>query len=370
MERTVLNVTKTYLPPLEEYVALLREIWNSSQLTNKGPMLCALEDKLKRQLDENRLFTLCNGAMGLHLAINAYGLRDAEVITTPFSFVATTSALIWEGAQPVFADIEPDTLCIDPAKVEALITPKTKAILATHVFGNPCDIETLEAVATRHNLKLIFDAAHAYGATYRGRSLVAYGDASMVSFHATKIFHTAEGGLMYVRSEEDFDRMDRMRRFGITGPDTIECNGTNFKMSELSAAMGLCIIERIPELIRERRRVCETYERLIGAAGLPLILVKWREAGGRNYAYFPVIFETESALLKTVESLRAEGIVPRRYFYPSLNTLPFIPGGFQSAPVSESVSNRILCRPLTADLPESEISRVVEGMARSFGKTR
>lgn len=286
-----------------------------------------------------------NGTIALQIAVKALGL-SGEIITTPFSYVATTSSIVWEGCTPVFVDIDPETLGVDPDLIEAAITPRTTAILAVHVYGHPCDVERIQAIADRHGLKVIYDAAHAFGVRYRGRSLLVHGDIATLSFHATKLFHTVEGGALVTDDDEAARRIAYMRNFGHRGQEEFWGLGVNGKNSELHAAMGLAVLPKVPELIGKRRRVSELYDEVLADRGL--VRPRLRDHTTYNYAYYPVIFPSEAALLAAREAMRERHIYPRRYFYPSLNSLQYAPAA--RCPVSESVAQRVLCLPLSHDL--------------------
>lgn len=350
MER--INVTKPFLPPIEEYRQYVDRIWESEQLTNNGACVCELNRQLKEYLDVNYIRFVGNGTLALMLAIDALGLEDCEIITTPFTYIATTSSILWQKCQPVFADIMPDTLCIDPNSIERLITPRTKAILAVHVFGIPCDVEALDVIAKKHGLKVIYDAAHAFSVKYKGKSILRYGDISTLSFHSTKLYHTVEGGAVSSESEELYNIYEKSMRFGHNGDDHILC-GINAKNSEFHAAMGLANLKHIDEIISARKRVCEHYDKALSARlKRPLI----PEGTEYNYAYYPVIFEDEETLLKVCSKLNSENIFPRRYFYPSINEISYTPDG--ECPVSSSVSKRIICLPLFADIPDEAVEKI------------
>ena len=351
-----INVTEPYLPPFEEYVEYLKGIWERNWLTNQGPLVQELEQKLQ---DYHQLsmpvHCVTNGALGLQITLKALGVKG-EVVTTPFSYVATTACPLWESCTVKFADIEPDTLTIDPKAVEAAITSKTEAILATHVFGNPCDCEALEAIAKKHGLALIFDAAHAFGVTYKGKSILEYGDASMVSLHATKLMHAVEGGFIVAKDPAVSEKMEWMRRFGHKGQDEFHGVGTNAKMSELHAAMGLCCLNHIDEILEKRKAVCEAYDAaLFHLASLNsdprtpisqlLSTITYREAASRNYAYYPVLFKNEVALLTGLQRLRSKEIYPRRYFYPSLDRIEHL-SIVNECSASRDAASRSLCLPL------------------------
>ncbi|MGJ8638322.1 MAG: DegT/DnrJ/EryC1/StrS family aminotransferase [Opitutaceae bacterium] len=359
-----IQVTDPYLPPLEEYVEYLKGIWDRNWLTNQGPLVREFESKLQAYHSLSMpVYCVTNGSLGLQIALNALGVKG-EVITTPFSYVATTACPLWEGCTVKFADIEPDTLTIDPKAVEAAITSKTEAILATHVFGNPCDVEVLDAIGAKHGLAVIYDAAHAFGVTYKGKSILEYGDASMVSLHATKLMHAVEGGFIVAKAPAVSEKMEWMRRFGHKGQEEFYGVGTNAKMSEFHAAMGLCNLNHFDDILEKRKAICGMYDSTL-LSHLPsnnshqLSSITYREGASRNFAYYPVILESEEVLLATVAGLEAKGIFPRRYFYPSLDSEPFLHDVTES-PVSSDVSSRILCLPLSATLESREIARIVD----------
>lgn len=350
----MINVTKSYLPDLEEYTAYLKGIWERVHLTNDGPLLRELEEKLKEFLGVKHLKFTTNGTIVLQMALKALDITK-EVITTPFSYVATTNALLWEGCTPVFADIRPDDFCLDADKIEPLITENTQAIMATHVYGNACRIEQIQAIAEKHKLKVIYDAAHTFGATYEGRSVLSYGDISTCSFHATKVFHTVEGGCIVTNDDEMALKLHRYRSFGHRNDDYFSV-GINAKNSEFHAAMGLCLLPKVPDLIAARRRVFDWYdERLDFTRITRPTLAPGMTA--YNYAYYAVVFDSEETLKQVVEALKAQDVVPRRYFYPSLNTLDFVPKSYP-CPISEDIAVRVLALPMYPELAEADVDRI------------
>lgn len=347
-------VTRPYLPPQDQFSSYVDQIWKNQHLTNQGPLLTDLEAQLKAYLHVPHFLFLTNGTLALQLALRALDVTEGEVITTPFSYVATTSAILWERCTPVFVDIDPATFCIDPAKIEAAITPQTKAIMAVHVFGYPCDVEEIEAIAKKHQLKVIYDGAHAFGCMYQGRSLLSYGDIATCSFHATKVFHTIEGGCVIAQSQALHEKLGLLRSFGHIGDDHFEL-GINAKANEFQAAMGLCNLQAFPRIVAARREVAQAYD-----AALPLDrLQRPRHPQGfeYNYGYYPVVFETAEQCTLALEKLKAEDIIPRRYFYPSLNTLPYLKTT-TPCPVSESVALRVLSLPYYVGLEAYEIKRI------------
>ena len=351
----MINITKSYLPPLEEYVKHLEGIWERVYLTNNGPLVQQLEKELKEYLDINHLLFCGNGTIVLQMAIKALGLTK-EIITTPFSYCASTHAILWENCTPVFADVREDDFTIDPLKIEPLITENTEAILATHVYGNLCQIEAIEALAKKHNLKVIYDGAHSFGATYKGKSALSYGDISTCSFHATKVFHTIEGGLVTCNDDAIAEKLNLYRSFGHRFDEYIDM-GINGKNSEFHAAMGLCNLPVVPKLINDRQERFARYDAQLNLSKIQRPVIQ--PETGYNYAYYPIVLETEAKLLEIKSALEQVKINPRRYFYPSLNTLPFLKTT-QPCPISESIALRALCLPMYPDLEEEVIDQVCE----------
>ena len=356
----MINVTKTFLPPQKEYEAVLSRAWNTGWMTNRGVLVRELEAKLQTYLGTTNIIAMTNGTLPLQIAIKALGLKG-EIVTTPFSYIATTSSIVWEGCTPVFVDIHPEYLTIDETKIEAAITPRTSAILATHVFGNPCDIEAIESIAKKHNLKVIYDAAHCFGVTYKGVSVFNYGDVSTCSFHATKLFHTGEGGALFCKPNY-FETMYSHHNFGHDGPENFHSLGVNAKMSEPQAAMGLAVFPYMNTILEERKKVVDAYNNAFINSGLQLM--KIREYTSWNYSYYPVIFKDENQLLKVKQALESVSIFPRRYFYPSLNTLPYIEK--HTMEVSESISSRVLCLPLYVGLEQKYLKQIVDIIKESL----
>lgn len=358
----MINVTRTFLPPRKEYEKYLDQIWESHWLTNNGPLVKELEAKLKEYLGVQYLQFTSNGTIAIQIVLKAMGITK-KVITTPFSYVATTSSILWERCTPVFVDIDPETLCIDPERVEAAIDEDTEAVLATHVFGLPCDVERLEAIGKKYGIKIIYDAAHAFGCRYKGRSLFDYGDAATCSFHATKIFHTVEGGCV-ITHDANLDREVSLKKsFGHVGDEHFTL-GINGKNSEFHAAMGLSVLPYMKQNISERKALAETYDEAL--KGLPVIRPKIPEGLEYNYAYYPVLFENEQILLKVVSALKANDIVPRRYFWPSLNHLPYVRN--VACRISENIASRILCLPFYNSFPAETIVRIINILSGVFVK--
>ena len=355
-----IQVTEPFLPPLEEYVEYLKGIWDRNQLTNQGPLVCELEQKLQdhHQIDMP-VHCVTNGGLGLQIILKALDVKG-EVITTPFSYIATASCPLWEGCTVKFADIEPDHLTIDPAAVEAAIGPDTEAILATHVFGNPCDCDALEAIASKHGLALIFDAAHAFGVRYKGKSILEYGDASMVSLHATKLMHAVEGGFVVAKDPAVAEKVEWMRRFGHKNYEEFHGVGINAKMSELHAAMGLCNLKYIGEIIERRKAVCDTYGRALSSMNTVEVMpFAYRQQASQNYSYYPVIYTSENLLLRALKRFNEADIYPRRYFHPSLDV---IPGMDSVAPpaVAKNMAGRVLCLPLSEAMSATDVEMITK----------
>ncbi|MBB5622334.1 dTDP-4-amino-4,6-dideoxygalactose transaminase [Pedobacter cryoconitis] len=356
----MINVSKPNLPDLEKYVKYLKGIWDRNWLTNNGPLVNELELRLKEYLEVPHLLFLGNGTIALQIAIKALELKG-EVITTPFSYVATTSSLVWENCKPVFVDIDMQSFNIDPAKIESAITENTTGILATHVFGNPCDIDAIEEIARKHKLKVIYDAAHCFGTKYKGKSVFNYGDISTTSFHATKLFHSVEGGAVFTSSSELLKKMSYLRNFGHNGPEDFEGAGINGKNSEFHAAMGLANLDIVDDILASRKEQSLQYNQIL--SGLNVKTVNIESGSDFNYAYYPVLFDNEEALLKAIQVLNGHNIMPRRYFYPSLNTLKYLER--QDVPISEDISKRVLCLPLYYGLSKEEIDFISRLLLRA-----
>lgn len=357
----MINVTKTYLPPLAEYTAYLEGIWERNWVTNYGPLMQELEEKLKAYLGVKHLFLVANGTLALQIAIKALELRG-EVITTPFSYVATTSSIAWEGYKPVFVDIHPQTLCLDATLLERAITAETTAIVATHVYGNPCAVEAIQLLAEKHHLQVIYDAAHAFGVKYKAQSILNFGHVSTLSFHATKLFHTGEGGAIVTNDDELAFKISYMANFGHDGPERYIGLGINGKNSELHAAMGLCVLPKVAEIIQHRRQISDLYDQLL--LGYDLVRPTVSDETSYNYAYYPVLFPDESALLKVLAALNAQQVFPRRYFYPALTDLQYVLP--QQAPVAQNVARRILCLPLSHDLAPEIVREIAAIISNSL----
>lgn len=349
----MIPITKPFLPPVEEYKKYIEDIWHRQWLTNMGPLSSELEMSLKEYLRVNHLLYVTNGTVALQMAIKALNLKG-EIITTPFSFVATTSSIVWESCTPVFVDIDPTSLNIDADKIEDAITDKTSAILATHVYGNPCDVNKIETIALKYNLKVIYDAAHAFGVSVNGRSIFEYGDISTCSLHATKLYHSIEGGLVISRNAEMIKKLAYIRNFGFDGPEKFAELGINGKNSEFHAAMGLANLKYLEAIHEKRKEIVERYDEKLKTlkARKPV----WHGASQNNYAYYPLIFESKKSMFECVEMLKNHEIFTRRYFYPSLTTLPYVEQ--MKLAVTDEISQRVICLPLYFDLTVEEVDLI------------
>ncbi|MEI8137323.1 MAG: DegT/DnrJ/EryC1/StrS family aminotransferase, partial [Bacteroidota bacterium] len=340
-----------FLPPLEEYNVQLKRAWESEWITNRGQLVIELEEKLKTYLDIDNIIITNNGTVPLQIALKLLG-KKGEIITTPFSYVATSASIVWENCKPVYVDIHPEYLTIDETKMEEAITKNTTAILATHVFGNPCNVEAIEVIAKKHNLKVIYDAAHCFGVKYKGKSLFNFGDISTCSFHATKLFHCGEGGAMFTNNKDLAHQMFYSHNFGHKGTLDFHGLGINGKISELQAAMGLAVFPYLDSIISARKKIVEIYDARLSS----LKKIKLRTDTEWNYSYYPVIFNSEVELLKAEKTLKENNIIPRRYFCPSLNTINYLSG--QTMPISESIAQKILCLPLYVGLSPEDVERI------------
>jgi dTDP-4-amino-4,6-dideoxygalactose transaminase len=342
-----------FLPPKEEYDKYTSQIWERQWLTNNGPLVIELELKLKEYLHIDHLLYVTNGTMALQIAIKALELKG-EIITTPFSYVATTSSIVWEGCTPIFADIDKDTLNIDPKQIETKISKDTCAILATHVYGNPCDIDAIDSIAKKHKLKVIYDAAHCFGSTYKGKSVYTYGDISTASFHATKVFHTTEGGALITHDPELIKRLAYLRNFGHDGPNNFNGIGINGKNSEFHAAMGLANFPYINKILLKRKTDHLRYQYWLDR--IKLQQIKFDENLGSNFSYYPIILKNEAECLLIFQTLEANQIFCRRYFYPLLSNLDYVVS--DELPIAENYAKRVLCLPLYYQISPSEIDLI------------
>lgn len=350
----MINVTKTYLPPIDKYQNYVKKIFNKGIITNNGEMVRKLQNKLGKYLGVKNILLVQNGTLALQIAYKLLNLKG-NVVTTPFSFVATVSSQVWEGLKPVFADINRETLNIDTKLIENSITPKTSAIVPVHVFGNGCEVEVIDEIARKNHIKVVYDAAHAFGVKYKGKSILNYGDVSILSFHATKIFHTIEGGALVINDDELYKKASLMINFGISGFNSIDELGINAKMNEFEAAMGLCILDDIDEIIEKRKKVYEYYMNYLKG---DLSFQKNNENSTLNYSYFPIILKDEKTLLLILKKLLNENIMPRRYFYPCLSKLPYTKNA-KETPISYDISKRILCLPFYDSLEIDDQKKII-----------
>ena len=355
----MINVTKTFLPPIEDYQDQLKRIWENQWITNNGELYKELTTKLKKYLKANYVIPMSNGTLPIQIALNAFA-KGGEVITTPFSYVATTASIVWEACTPVFVDIHPEYLTIDEAKIEAAITSKTTAILATHVYGNPCNVEAIAKIGKKHNLKVIYDAAHCFGVRYKSQSIFNFGDVSTCSFHATKLFHTGEGGALFCNDHETWHEMYYRHNFGHNGPENYHGLGINAKMNELQAAFGILQLKTIDKEISKRKIVAEQYRKgLTNVKGIEylydMVSVK------HNYSYFPIYVGNDYSLTRDelYEKLKNYGINGRRYFYPLISDFPMykkfdssIPNNLPNA---NKIANKVICLPMYPELKVEDI---------------
>ena len=362
MNKEKILVTRSSMPRLDEYVEEIKSIFETKWLTNMGEKHNKLQGELEEYLRVKHINLFTNGHMALYSAIKALDLKG-EVITTPFTFASTTHAIVQNGLTPVFCDIEPDTYTMDATKIESLITEKTCAIIPVHVYGNVCNVEEIERIAKKYNLKVIYDAAHAFGVKCKNMGIGNFGDASMFSFHATKVFNTIEGGAVTHNNAELGRKLDLLKNFGITGPETVEDIGMNAKMNEFQAAMGLCNLRHVDEEINKRKNIVEQYkERLSGIKGIKLC--KTQENVQSNYAYFPVVFEEEFGYTRdeVMERLAQNNIFVRKYFYPLITDFECYKNIFNNSaiPVAKYISDRILTLPVYADLTIDKVNDICD----------
>lgn len=343
------------LAPLEEVNEYLTKVWESGVMTHNGPILQEFERKVAEWHGMSHHTVVVNGTIALQLAIRALGLKG-EIITSPFSFIATTSAIMYESCTPIYADIDPDTLNINPMEIEKKITPNTVAIMPVHVFGNTCDVEAIEVIAKKYNLKVIYDACHSVGVMYKGKSVFNYGDVSCTSYHATKMLNSGEGGGCFTNDAQLDAKMKRIRFFGFSeDKSNIVEEGSNLKMTEVHASVGLANLKYLQAALKDRKEKYLLYKQLLSVN--PTLKFQKINENSCNYSYFPVIFDSEETLLKVDKALQAERVFARRYFYPSLNTfkdiVPYVP-----MPISEDIASRILCLPLYLTLNTINIEKI------------
>ena len=358
----MINVTKTYLPNKEKYKKYVDEIYASGWITNNGPMVQELEKRLAKYLGVKNIVLVSNGTVALEIAYRTLDIKG-YAITTPFSFVATTSSLVTNGIKPIFSDIDINSLNIDPKKIVENITKNTSAIVPVHVFGNVCEVDEIEKIAKEYNLKVIYDGAHAFGVKYKGQSILNYGDISTLSFHATKLFHSIEGGALIINDDSLIEKARYLINFGIENQESIPELGTNAKMNEFEAAMGLCMLDEMENIKNKREILYRVYQKKL--AGI-VRFQQQNENATLNYGYFPIILNSEEQTLKIQKALNNKNIFPRRYFYPSLDTLDYIEPK-QFMPNSRDISDRILCLPLYPELTENEQMKIIDIIIATIG---
>ncbi|WP_418140337.1 DegT/DnrJ/EryC1/StrS family aminotransferase [Marinobacter sp. MA] len=358
----MIPVTKPYFPSREKLNKYLDGIYDRQWLTNNGQLVQELTSRLEEYLGVENLLLVGNGTLALQIAYRVLGVsgeeagQHPEAITTPFSFIATASSLKWDGVNPVFVDIDPGTWCLDPKNIETAINANTRAIVPVHVFGNACEVEAISELANKHNLKVIYDACHTFGVQYRGESLLKHGDAATLSFHATKLFHTGEGGAIIFKRKEDLERAKKLINFGITGPESIEELGVNAKLNELQAAMGLCVLDEIDQNLAARADIWRRYKQELNDK---VQFQNISEDLSYNHAYFPAVFETEEQAMAVAAALKDNSIQVRRYFYPSLESVACL-GDHPVMPISNNISRRILCLPIYEQLTGYEQRTIID----------
>ena len=356
-------VTQPFLPELNEFIPYLEKIWDNKWLTNNGPFHQELEKELCDYLGVEYISLFNNATIALITALQALRI-SGEVITTPYSFVATSHSILWNGLKPVFVDIDPKTFNIDPKKIETAITPNTTAIMPVHCYSSPCDVEAIQEIADNYGLRVIYDAAHAFGVKYKGESILRYGDMSILSFHATKVFNTFEGGAIICQDAKTKQRIDRLKNFGIADELTVTAPGINGKMSEINAAFGLVQLKHINSAITQRQKIDQLYRsELSGIKGI--VVPKASEYSNSNYSYFPVLIESEfrTSRDELYLELKRNNILSRRYFYPLISNMPMYRGiesaAIDNLPLSNGISNKVLCLPIFNELNEEDFSRII-----------
>lgn len=363
----MIPVTKPYLPDREKLNRYIDGIYDRAWLTNNGPLSKELTRRLEEYLGVENLLLVNNGTLALQIAYRALNISGSgpsvEAITTPFTFIATASSLKWEGVEPVFVDIDWSTWCMDPSLIENAITPRTRAIAPVHVFGNPSEVELIDEIGRDNNLKVVYDASHAFGVKYKSKSVLNYGDASTISFHATKLFHSIEGGAIVFKNKEDMLRASKMINFGLAGPESIEEVGINAKMNEFQAAMGLCVLDEMKENLEGRKAIWELYQKELKE------IFRFQckcDRASDNYAYFPIVLKDETQVLELKSKLESFDIHARRYFYPSLDAVEVLGTRSGRMEVSNTIAGRILCLPIFSDMLPEDARRIVSVIKESM----
>lgn len=356
-------VTQPFLPELNEFIPYLEKIWDNKWLTNNGPFHQQLEKELCEYLGVEYISLFNNATIALITALQALRI-SGEVITTPYSFIATSHSILWNGLKPVFVDIDPDTFNIDPKKIEAAITPNTTAIMPVHCYSSPCDVEAIQEIADNYGLRVIYDAAHAFGVNYKGQSILRFGDMSILSFHATKVFNTFEGGAIICQDAKTKQRIDRLKNFGIADELTVTAPGINGKMSEINAAFGLVQLKHINGAIEQRRKIDLAYRQEL-AQIKGITVPECSEHSNSNYSYFPVLIESGYRMTRDelYLELKKNNILSRRYFYPLISNMPMYRGiesaAVENLPLSNAVSDKVLCLPIFNEMDENDFSRII-----------
>ena len=367
----MINVTKSDLPSLEKYTKYLEKIWSTRWLTNNGEFVQLLEKRLEEYLKVKNLILVTNGTLALQLALKALDIKG-EIITTPFTFSATTNVILWEGVTPIFADIDAETFNINPKDIERKITDKTSVILAVHVYGNPCHVEELQKIADKYDLKLIYDAAHAFGVEYKDQSVLNYGNLSTLSFHATKLFHTIEGGAIIANDDKIIDKLKLLRNFGIVSEEEVVLPGINARMNEFQAIMGLCNLENIDEKIHHRKIIYDYYKEKL--SGITDIIFQKIITSKYNYEYMPVCFENIEIRDKIYSELIKNGIKPRKYFYPLTSDFDYFKEKDinivkkNELKIANYISDRVLCLPLYPDLEMEVVDKIIHMIKKIIKK--
>jgi len=368
-----ITVTKTELVPLKEYTRYLDKIWKANWVTNNGQLLLELERKLQRLYKTSKLLVVSNGTLAIQLALKVLPQRSGEIITTPFTFQATTNTIIWEGYTPIFADIDPDTFNIDPTDIERKITPRTVAILAVHVYGNACYVEQLSSIAKKYKIAIIYDSAHAFDVIYKGKQLAGYGDISTLSFHATKTFHTIEGGAILCKDSKVFEQLKLLRNFGIKSEEEVISCGINAKMNEFQAAMGLANLEWMKRRYLLRKKVHDQYVKMLKGNGE--IKLQQITVDRENYTYFPILLESKKMRDYIYDSMKKAGIGTRKYFYPLTTSAEYLQKNLRKSslstiPVAVNVSDRVLCLPMYASLASKDVTRILNMLDKLLNMKR
>lgn len=364
----MINVTKSYMPDFDTYCLYIKELWENRNLTNNGKFYKTLKKKLEEFLNVDNICLIQNGTLALMAALQVLKLKEkSEIITTSFSFVATSSSIVWQGFKPVFVDIDPETFNIDHKKIQEKITTKTSAILAVHVFGNPCKVEEIHKIGQQHDLNVIYDAAHSFGVRYNGESILKWGDLSTLSFHATKIFHTIEGGAIYTKNQILSEKINKMINFGFSNKYEVDDLGFNGKLNEFEAIMGILNLEEIDKIIERRREIYNLYVGMLTGldVGFQKLIINDNEY---NYSYFPLLFSTNEMRDKVFNKLIENNINSRKYFYPLINEFSYYKKFNSNTPIALDISKRILTLPLYPELKDYEVEKISDIITKTINK--